>query len=224
MIPPGRFLMGSPINEDGRRDDEGPRREVKIEYSLAVGRYPVTFDEWDACTAAGGIGGRRPNDWGRGRGRRPVIDVSWYQAQAFVTWLSAQTEKRYRLLSEAEWEYACRAGRTTRYSYGDDITENKANFGCKHGWTTEVGAYPANAFGIHDMHGNVYEWVFDEWGDYSAAPSDGRPNTTDNEPNPRVLRGGSWYSTPRLLRSAARHWRNPSVAINKIGFRACREV
>ena len=220
VIPPGRFLMGWPT--DGK--DQGPQHEVKITYSLAVGRYPVTFAESDAFMMARGTDDRRPKDWNWGRGRRPVIDVSWDQAQTYVTWLSAQTEKHYRLLSEAEWEYACRAGTTTRYSCGDEITEDKANFGCKHGRTTEVGMYPANAFGLHDMHGNVNEWVEDSWHDnYNDAPNDGTAWKGGNLDR-RVLRGGSWFDHPWWLRSAARYWRSPSSRTEKLGFRVCREA
>jgi formylglycine-generating enzyme required for sulfatase activity len=223
-IRPGKFLMGSPPEEVGRRRDEGPQHEVTIRYRLAVSRYPVTFAEWDACTAAGGIDGRRPKDWDWGRGRRPVIDVTWYQARKYVAWLSKQTKKPYRLLSEAEWEYACRAETTTRYFYGNEITKDKANFGRTHGRTKKVGAYPPNAFGIYDMHGNVFEWVLDEWHDSTTAHSDGQPNIADNTPRRCVLRGGSWYDDPRSLRAAARYWRGPSEATNKIGFRVCRDV
>jgi formylglycine-generating enzyme required for sulfatase activity len=172
-LPGGTFLMGSPEGEEGRDADEGPQHEVTIR-SFAIGKYEVTFEEWDACVAAGGCNGYQPDDRGWGRGRRPVINVSWDDAQAYMAWLAEATGKPYRLPSEAEWEYATRAGTTTRYAFGDEITEKEANFGGTVGKTTEVGSYPANAWGLHDIHGNVVEWVEDIWhNSYQGAPADG---------------------------------------------------
>ena len=184
VIPAGRFVMGSPASEQGRSDDEGPQHEVHIARPFAVGRFQVTFDEWDACVAAGGCK-HRPKDEGWGRGKRPVINVSWEEAQAYVAWLSKKTGQQYRLLSEAEWEYAARAGTTTRYPWGDDPGVNRANFdGSGSQWsskqTAPVGSFEPNAFGLHDMIGNVLEWVQDCWNDgYKGAPADGSARETE---------------------------------------------
>ena len=166
VVPAGSFMMGSPASEKDRDDDEGPVHRVNrvtIAAPFAVGVYEVTFDEWDACVRGGGCGGYRPVDAGWGRGRRPVINVNWEDVRTYVDWLSRETGKDYRLLSEAEWEYAARAGTTTRYHWGDDIGRNRANCyytydGCGDSWdhTAPVGSFGANGFGLHDMHGNVW--------------------------------------------------------------------
>jgi formylglycine-generating enzyme required for sulfatase activity len=163
VISPGTFMMG----------DEDGQHEVRIAHRFAVGRYPVTFEEYDRFAAETGRGQPKDQKWGRGR--RPVINVSWNDAKDYVAWLSQQTNQPYRLLSEAEWEYACRAGTTTRYSWGNDPpTPEQANFMGDIGKTTEVGSYPPNPWGLYDMHGNVWEWVEDCWNDsYKGAPSDG---------------------------------------------------
>jgi formylglycine-generating enzyme required for sulfatase activity len=166
VIPPGEFMMGSTEAEKER-----PQHQAQIAYSLAVGRSPVTFEEYGHFAR---IAGREPPyDEGWGRGRRPAINVSWNDAGAYVEWLSAATGQPYRLLSETEWEHACRAGTATRYCWGDDITPLNANYGKSLGKTTEVGSYPANRFGLYDMQGNVWEWVEDRWHDnYDGAPHD----------------------------------------------------
>src|SRR5215469_15767096 len=193
-------MMGSPEGEEGRFDDEGPQHRVTIGQRFAIGRYPVTFDEYDRfCEAKQG---EKPADEGWGRGRRPVINVSWQDAQAYIAWLSQETGRTYRLPSEAEWEYVCRAGTATRYSFGDAITPYNANYGDSElECTSEVGAYSANAWGLHDMHGNVWEWVDDDWHEnYRDAPSDGSAwKYTGKGPEPRlcVLRGGSWGKLSR---------------------------
>ena len=172
--------MGSKDGEDG--DAERPRHKVTIPKPFAVGRYAVTFDDWEAAVSAGSVQ-HRPSDKGWGRGRRPVIDVSWDDAQAYLKWLSSKTAQPYRLLSEAEWEYCCRAGTETAYSFGNSITKQQAQFS-EDGYgsadrTVEVGSFAANAFGLHDMHGNVLEWCEDCWNDnYHNAPRDGSAWTT----------------------------------------------
>ena len=177
VVPAGEFMMGSPPSEEGRGDDEGPVHRVTISEPFAVGVYEVTFEEWDACVSGGGCGGYRPEGWGRSS--RPVINVSWDDAQAYVAWLSGKTGEAYRLLSESEWEYAARAGTTTRYHWGDDVGRNRANCVddyCGDSWefTAPVGSFGANGFGLHDILGNVREWVEDCWnGSYAGAPSDG---------------------------------------------------
>ena len=198
VVPAGSFTMGSPSSEKGRYDGEGPQHRVTIPEPFAVGKYEVTFAEWDACVAAGGCYGHRLYDPGWGRGQRPVIVVSWEDAKAYVGWLSRKTGERYRLLSEAEWEYAARAGTRTRYHWGHSIGRNQANCdGCGSRWddekTAPVGSFPANGFGLHDVHGNVWEWVEDCWhGSYAGAPTDGRAWATGGDCERRVLRGGSW--------------------------------
>ena len=226
VIPAGSFMMGSPESEEGRWDDEGPVHWVEIGELLAVGGYEVTFEEWDACAAAGGCGGYRPDDEGWGRGRRPVINVSWEDAQGYVGWLRGKTGEEYRLLSEAEWEYAARAGTQTRYSFGDDISPNDANYGRNIGKTRPVGSYRANGFGLYDMHGNVWEWVQDCWSwndNYRGAPNKGEA-WERGYCSRRVLRGGSWVSIPRNLRSANRLRYDTGYRGSISGFRVARTL
>ena len=165
------------------------------------------------------------SDEGRGRGRRPVIDVSWDDANEYVAWLSRKTGKVYRLLSEAEWEYAARAGTTTRYAFGDTITTSQAQIGLGVGGkSAEVGSFPANKFGLHDMHGNVREWVEDNWhSDYQTGPLDGSV-WKGGDASLRVLRGGSWDSNPDGLRSAYRIGDPPDQRIGIVGFRVARTL
>jgi formylglycine-generating enzyme required for sulfatase activity len=219
VVPGGTFNMGSSVEEE-RFKDEGPQHEVTIQ-SFAIGRYEVAFEEWDACVAAGGCS-TEPEDQGWGRGRQPVINVSWHDAQDYVGWLKDRTGEPYRLLSEAEWEYAARAGTKTRYWWGDAITPEKANYDGSIGKTTEVGAYGANVFGLHDTAGNVWEWVEDCWNrSYEHAPHNGAAWLAGDCSN-RVVRGGSWYDKPRLLRSACRDRHEPDIRLNNIGFRVAR--
>ena len=224
VVPPGSFMMGSPKEEEDRDDDEGPVHEVRIDYSLAVGMYPVTFDEWDACVSDGGCGGYEPDDEDWGWGTRPVINVSWEDAQGYVRWLSRKTGQGYRLLSESEWEYVARAGTRTRYWWGDEIGRNRANCGgCGSRWgnekTSPVGSFSANAFGLYDVHGNVYEWVEDCWNEgYRRAPTDGRA-WESGDCGRRVRRGGAWNSSPRLLRSANRSRNSSGNRYDNVGFR-----
>ena len=216
VVPAGSFMMGSPAGEEGRDADEGPQRKVTIARPFAVGKFEVTFAEWDACVAAGGCK-HRPGDQDWGRGRRPAINVSWDDAKEYVVWLSRKTGKTYRLLSEAEWEYAARAGTTTRYAFGDTISRSQTQ--CSVDKTVEVGSFPANKFGLHDMHGNVWEWVEDaRHPNYQGAPEDGSV-WPGGDTSLRVLRGGSWYNIPRILRSAVRLRRPPSDRFNDVGFR-----
>ena len=168
VVPSGSFMMGSPESEEGRGDDEGPVRRVTIGYRLAVGMFEVTFREWDACVSDGGCGGYRPDDkWGRYE--HPVIEVSWKNAKGYVEWLRRKTGKRYRLLSEAEWEYVARAGTTTPFHTGRTISTEQANYDGNHTYgsgregayrerTTPVGSFEPNGFGVYDVHGNVWSW------------------------------------------------------------------
>jgi formylglycine-generating enzyme required for sulfatase activity/uncharacterized caspase-like protein len=229
VLPAGSFTMGSPDNESGRDTDEGPLRTVTIAQPFAVGKFEVTFDEWDACVAGGGCT-HNPSDSGWGKGRRPVINVSWSDAKEYVAWLSKLTGQPYRLLTEAEWEYAARAVtstamRHTVYSFGDD----PGPLG-EHAWyyvnagdrTNPVGGKKANAFGLHDMLGNISEWVEDcNVDSYKAAPSDGSA-VPDKPGCSRLFRGGSWLNRPRFLRIAHRNRDNLNSRTNKYGFRIAR--
>ncbi len=219
-LPSGAYLMGS-VEGEGY-DDEHPQHEVAIA-GFAIGKYEVTFAEWDYCVDAGGCL-HRPNDQGQGRDARPVINVSWEDAQAYVAWLSDVTDETYRLPTEAEWEYAARAGTTTQYAFGDKINQKQANFGLNVRKTLEVGSYPANSWGLHDMHGNVWEWVEDCHHDnYEGAPTDGSPWLQSGCSKP-VLRGGSWVDFAEYLRSAARYWSPPGFRHYFIGFRVARTL
>ena len=222
VIPAGRFTMGSPSSESGRGSDEGPQREVVVSRALAVGKFEVTFTEWDACVAAGGCS-HRPTDFSWGRGNRPVINVNWDDVQQYVRWLSSRTGRTYRLLTEAEWEYAARAGTTTPYSFGTTISQSQANFGGNVGRTQAVGSYPANAWGLHDMHGNVLEWTQDCYArGYTGALSAASQAVERGGCSARVLRGGSWTDSPQGHRSAYRGTAGPGFRLSGTGFRVTR--
>ena len=233
VVPAGSFTMGSPASEDGRDDDEGPQHRVRIREPFAVGVYEVTFAEWDACVAGGACDGHRPDDESWGRGRRPVINVSWDDAQRYVGWLSRKTGQEYRLLSEAEWEYVARAGTTTPFHFGSTISTDQANYngdftygagrkGIVRGRTVAVGSFAANEFGLHDVHGNVWELVQDCWNtSYSGAPNDGSA-WEKGECGRRVVRGGSWLIGPGGLRSALRSWDDSGFRFFNLGFRVAR--
>jgi formylglycine-generating enzyme required for sulfatase activity len=217
VIPPGEFVMGSTEAEKER-----PQHRVRIVYRLAVGRYPVTFDEYDHFARS--TGRVPPSDEGWGRCRRPVINVSWDDARAYVEWLAAATGQSYRLLSEAEWEHACRAGTATRYSWGDHITPENANYGKNLRKTSEVGSYAANPLGLYDMQGNVWEWVEDRWHDnYDGAPHDGSAWTEGSDPC-RVARGGSWGNSRMVLRSTVRVRYDTDARRPAVGFRVARTL
>ena len=233
VIPAGTFRMGCVSGQDCE-DDEFPVHDVTIPEAFEVSVYEVTFAQWDACVAGGGCGGYRPYDEGWGRGNRPVINVSWADAQAFVSWLSRYTGEDYRLLSEAEWEYVARAGTETAYSWGDAIGRNQANCsqsgsrreGCRDRWdrTAPVGSFQANAFDVHDMHGNVYEWVEDCRNDsYRTAPSDGGAWLSE-DCGWRVLRSGSWASRAKGVRSASRGANITGTRAGALGFRVARTL
>ena len=224
VLPTGRFLMGDLYGRSF--DNERPVRTVTISRPIAMGKYPVTFEEYDRFVSA--TGAVRPEDADWGRGTRPVIDVSQEEAKAYAVWLSEQTGKRYRLPSEAEWEYAARAGTTTEYSWGNEIGRNRANCDrCGSEWdckqTAPVGSFAANSFGLYDMHGNVWEWVADCWHDnYEGAPTDGRAWTTGGDESSAVMRGGSWVNNPHGMRSASRYRIRSSSRDRIYGFRLVR--
>jgi formylglycine-generating enzyme required for sulfatase activity len=274
VVPPGRFQMGSPASEVGREPDEGPVREVRIGYPLAVGRHEVTRREFGRFVATTGyrteaernVGAQgcfgwngSKFDWVPGLNWRspgfdqgedhPVVCVSWNDAQVYLKWLNDSAPGRgYRLLSEAEWEYAARAGRgSSRYPWGDDVDAREqcawangadqtakaqvpyaggwtvSNCSDGHAYTSPVGRFRANAFGLHDMHGNVWEWVQDVWHDsYAGAPSDGSAWMGGGDQSRRVLRGGSGINTPQYLRSAIRLRSTPVSRIDDTGFRIAR--
>ena len=228
VVPSGRFRMGCVSGRDCR-DAEQPVHEVDVPL-FALGVYEVTFEEYDRFVQA--TGHRRPTDRGWGRGGRPVIDVSWEDAEAYVAWLSRETGEAYRLPSESEWEYAARAGTTTRYSWGQDVGRNRANCaGCGGRWddanrTAPAGSFAANGWGLHDMHGNVWEWVADCWHEnYARAPRDGTAWTSGGNCSRRVLRGGSWSRSPVYLRSAYRNNHDAGARyVNSGGFRVSRTL
>ncbi len=230
VVPAGSFTMGSPKSEPGRSSDEGPQHKVTIARQFAVGRFEVTFDEWDACAADGGCDGYEPSDEGWGRGRRPVINVSWDDANAYVAWLAKKTGKPYRLLSGSEYEYATRAGTRTAYPWGNAVGKNNANcHACGSQWdarqTAPVGSFPANKFGLYDMVGNVREWTEDCYHDtYSGAPADGSAWIKGANCYERVVRGGSWLIAPAFLRSASRYWFNADYRLDYLGFRVARAL
>ncbi len=231
VVPAGTFTMGSPSSERSRSGSEGPQHRVTIPSAFAVGVYEATFSEWDECVLAGGCGEYRPDDGGWGRGSRPVTGVSWEDAQAYVRWLSARTGASYRLLSESEWEYVARAGTRTPYWWGDfRRRENRANCrNCGGRWdgarTAPAGSFSPNDFGVHDVLGNVWEWVGDCWhDDYAGAPSDGSWWTRGGDCSRRVLRGGSWLNDFRRLRSAVRERAGARRRVVTVGFRVSRTL
>ena len=227
VIPAGSFMMGSP-EEEADQEDERPQHRVIFEKPFAMGKYAVTFAGYERYCAS--TGREQPKDAGWGREKRPVIWVSWNDAVAYCKWLSAQTGERYRLPSEAEWEYAARAGTTTAYWWGDDVDANRAHCdGCgseRDGkQSTSVGSFDANDFGLYDMLGNVEEWVQDSWHEnYVGAPADGSAWESGGGCRVRMTRGGSWDSYPGLVRSASRNfdWRHTRLHI--IGFRLAQEL
>ncbi len=236
VIPSGSFLMGSPEDEEKRIDAEGPLHRVEIGYRFALGRYAVTFEEYDHFCEA--TGREKPEDRGWGRGRRPVINVSWHDAQDFCAWLSREIGAEYRLPSEAEWEYACRAGTTTPFSFGATISTDQVNYdgnfpygggktGVRRKRTVEVGGLPANPWGLYEMHGNVWQWCQDHWHDsYDGAPGEGLAWEDMGAPAGaiRVVRGGSWNDDARYVRSAYRGRSVPGFCYNDLGFRFARDL
>ena len=225
-IPGGTFRMGDLSANSVGDSDELPVHSVTVP-SFWMGKHEVTFSQWDACVADGGCS-RRPDDEGWGRGNRPVINVSEHDIQEFIVWLNIRTGGVYRLPTESEWEYAARAGSESLYSWGDEIGVNRANCdGCGSQWdgnrTAPVGSFPANAWGLHDMHGNVLEWTEDCWNSsYVGAPVDGSAWLT-GFCNDRMVRGGSWIFNPRHLRSSNRFWDGRSNRHNSLGFRLARD-
>ncbi|MCC7049686.1 MAG: SUMF1/EgtB/PvdO family nonheme iron enzyme [Alphaproteobacteria bacterium] len=228
-IPAGSFMMGSPPTEIGRSDAEGPQHLVSIR-SFAAGKYEVTVGEWAACVADGGCSRHlEEKSWAIAarRDNHPVTNVSWEDATQYAVWLSRRTGKRYRLLTEAEWEYAARAGTTTPYNTGMSITQEQANFvaddkSVYYEQTVDVGSFLPNRFGLHDMHGNAWEWVEDCYNPtYIEAPANGGA-WTSGDCSKRVVRGGSWSNLPSGIRSAFRSKSTVATRYDNYGFRVAR--
>lgn len=246
-LPSGTFLMGSPESDRDGYSDERPQHRVTIGYRFALGRYPVTVAEFSRFADASGHcqeGGLHvwmdSGGWKEELAKswrypgfsqtdfHPVVGISWWDAVAYCEWLAEETGEPYRLPSEAEWEYACRAGTTKRYAFGDRITPTDANYTeSELGETTEAGTYPPNSWGLYDMHGNVWEWVEDNWHGYDGAPNDGSA-WTDGERSEinrsYIYRGGSWGSPPRFLGSAFRSGKPPHIRLDVHGFRVARTL
>ncbi len=237
VVPAGSFVMGSPESEPEREEYEGPQHGVRIAKPFAVGKFAVTFAEWNACEADDGCGGHIPDDRGWGRGNRPVINVSWDNAKAYVKWLSKKTGKEYRLLSEAEREYAARAGTQTPFWWGSSITPDQANYagdaepyqgggqkGEDRQKTLPVKSFQPNPWGLYQVHGNVGEWVEDCWNEsYNGAPTDGSARTT-GDCSQRVTRNCSWSNSPALLRAALRYRAGTAFRNSSVGFRVARTL
>ncbi len=224
VVPPGFFVMGL----GGLSQREGPPREVIVPKPFAIGRYEVTFDEWDACVEARGCS-HDPDDHKWGRGTRPVINVDYHKVEEFIAWISSKTGETYYIPSEAEWEYAHRAGTVTAFPWGDEAGVNNANCkDCKSEWsgigTAPVGSFKPNAFGLYDTVANAFEWTADCWN----TTHDGAPDTavarTDGDCQQRVMRGGSFYYFQKVSRAAYRSKNPVNVKSYWLGFRVARKV
>lgn len=235
VIPAGTFQQArwtkAPDRVTDQKGEGAQSHLVTFSKPFAIGKYDVTFEEWDACVAAGSCK-HHPSDGGWGRGKRPVIHVSWYDAQEFITWLNRKTGVKFRLPSEAEWEYAARAGTTTKYWWGDDIGVGRANCdGCGGSFQKQpspVGSFAANPWGLYDVHGNVWQWVADCWHDntVAGAPAGGRAWTQQCSGKARrILRGGAWDADASFAGSAERIGWPPDDRTNTgIGFRLARDL
>jgi formylglycine-generating enzyme required for sulfatase activity len=221
-ITPGQFLMGSPEQEANRYDDE-EQHHVSIPHGFWIGKYEVTFDQYQIFSQLTKYPDAYDNGWGRGQ--RPAINVNWFEAEAFAKWLSNETGHKYRLPTEAEWEYAAKAGTTTAYSFGDNPEELAAyawNGAQGERQTHPVGLKKPNPWGLYDIHGNVWEWTSSEY----AEKYDGKElvaGAFDTKAKRAVARGGSWYFYPKSLRSADRRLFAPDFRRPYIGFRLVRE-
>lgn len=232
LVPGGTYWMGSPESEEERDSNESPQHQVTLD-PFFLSKFPITQHQWHSIATLPKIQrslGPYPSNFESDC--HPVEQVSWYDAIEFCARLSQKTGQLYRLPSEAEWEYACRAGTTTPFHFGCTLTPELANYDGKHVYgkglqgiyrqtTTAVGTFQgANAFGLFDMHGNVWEWCADPWHEnYQNAPADGSPWQSDEGATYQVLRGGAWYCLPGLCRSAQRHWNQPDGIGSGIGFR-----
>lgn len=239
LIPAGSFLMGSLGSEPGRSRVEGPRHEVTLA-AFWMAQTPITQAQWREVAGWQKVERDLNPDPSHFKGdQRPVEQVSWFDAMEFCHRLSQRIGRCYTLPSEAQWEYACRAGTTTPFNFGLTINTEAANYdgnytygqgerGTYRQQTTDVASFPANPWGLYDMHGNVWEWCLDEWhNSYEGAPADGsawqetKPELAKEDKDLRLLRGGSWMSLPRLCRSAFRINNYPDLRLNDFGFRVC---
>ena len=242
QIPGGTFMMGSPEGELDNYADEQPQHEVSVA-TFFMGKYPITQAQWRFVAALAPVGTELDPDPSNFKGdNRPVEQVSWHEAVEFCQRLSRYSQKQHQLPTEAQWEYACRAGTTTPFHFGETITTELANYrgtdDKERDWSGSYGDGPkgeyrerttpvdefdiANAFGLCEMHGNVWEWCADHWHEnYERAPIDGGAWLTADEGANRLLRGGSWTSYPRFCRSANRFNFRPGYRLNSLGFRVC---
>lgn len=254
VVPAGKYIMGSPASEEGRFANEGPQRQIVIPHPFAVGKYEVTTAEFERFAIESGYKAKQACHYWTGYRWRltrrytwkypgffqadsePVVCVTWNDAQAYVNWLRKKTGKNYRLLSEAEWEYAARGGAATARHWGNDLTRKHAHYGAekccqphkeqvgRRSLLARAGSFAPNGFGIYDTLGNVWEWVEDCWnGNYLGAPTDGS-SWQNGDCERRVIRGGSWYSDPRRVRSAVRYSFGKDVNRTKLGFRVARSL
>lgn len=238
VINPATFQIGSPKEEVRRSSNEGPRVLVNTRYAFEIGRYEVTFDEWDRCLADGGCNGFVPDDKGWGRGKNPVTNISYNDALSYIDWLNAKSGKIYRLPSEAEWEYVARAGSNNPFSTvsGVSITAADANFNGEFPYGPDqtkgeyirkpvtVGSYAPNYFGLYDIHGNVYEFTSDCFvKGHVGNPADGSPRT-DGNCDRRVIRGGSWVTHGYQMRAAKRISYTKDYRYDDFGFRLARTL
>ncbi len=234
-ILPGQFKLGSPASEAKRERFEGPVQDVTIGYAFEIGQYEVTFDDWDTCLAGGGCDGYRPEDQGWGRGARPVINISWNDTQTYMRWLNSVTGLNYRLPSEAEWEYAARAGTVTPFYTGRVIDPSQANFngqfpylagkkGIYREKTLDVGTFDPNPWGLYDVAGNVFEWTQDCWSpSHKGAPNDGSARL-DGDCQFRIMKGGSWVAHAFHIRTAKRTRYTTDFRYEDYGFRLARTL
>jgi len=240
VAPAGQFQMGSPNSEPSRepwlRGVESPQVSITVPSAFAVGRYSVTFDEWDACVNDGGCNGHRPSDNGWGRGNRPVINVSWQDAKAYIDWLSRKTGRAYRLPSEAEREYVTRAGTVTPFWFGVRVTINDANYdgttiydgggerGIFRERTVPVNSFRPNPWGLFNVHGNVWEWAEDCWTTSLQGHAGQSTPRLQGDCSQRVRRGGAWFGIPTSIRSASRAFAGQNERKNETGFRVVRTI
>jgi formylglycine-generating enzyme required for sulfatase activity len=228
VVPAGSFMMGS--TDKDAYPNEFPQHPITIAKPFAVAKFELTFDEWDTCVAYGDCN-PHINDAGWGRGQRPVINVTWDEAQQYVAWLSKMTFKPYRLLTEAEYEYATRGGTQTIYPWGDEIGKNNGSCNlCFSQWdnkqTPPVGSFAANEFGLYDMVGNVYQWVEDCYhGNYDLVIANNSSSAwTTGDCSRRGARGGSWFNWPVFVRSANRVTFSTDLRSAVLGFRVARTL
>lgn len=231
VLPPGKFMMGAHPQDRDASFDENPRHAVEIKQAFAIGILPITFEQWDAAVADGGVR-HQPEDATWGRGQRPVVNVSWHDTEEYLGWLKRKTGLDFRLPTESEWEYACWAGspQATRYPWGDDLGERQLEhyawfFANSNNRSQPVGQKPANDWGLCDMLGNVQEWMQDHYRhNYDELPADQAPWLSTRRSASRVLRGGSWLDSPRAVRPTARQRWQPDHRSYNSGFRIALTV